>query len=213
MKMKLYDVSLPLSDSLPTWPGDAPVRLTAIKSIANGDKANLTKIEMGAHSGTHIDAPSHFLRDGATTDSISVDTLIGPCLVIDPDSGMVIGKKDLEKFNIGGHSRILIKTRNSKMWADNITSFVTDYVSLGIEAAQYLVENNVALVGIDYLSVEVYKSEGAPVHKLLLNNNVVILEGLNLSGVKAGVYELICLPLSLQGREGSPARVVLREMS
>lgn len=213
MKMKLFDVSLPLSDSLPTWPGDAPVRLTTIKSIANGDKANLSKIEMGAHSGTHIDAPSHFLRDGAATDSISVDTLIGPCLVIDPDSGMVIGKKDIEKFDIAGHSRILIKTRNSKMWADNITSFVTQYVSLGIDAAQHLVENGVVLVGVDYLSVEVYKSEGAPVHKLLLSNNVIILEGLNLSGVRAGVYELMCLPLKLQGCEGSPARVVLREMA
>ncbi|MBF0558424.1 MAG: cyclase family protein [Nitrospirae bacterium] len=211
--MKSHDISLRLSDCLPTWPGDAPVRITTTKSIANGDKCNLSKIEMGAHAGTHLDAPSHFIKDGATVDSIPVEALIGPCLVIDPDSDLLIEKKDLLKFNLDGHSRILIKTRNSKKWADNIGSFDTDYVSLGIDAAQYLVEMKVVLVGIDYLSIESYGSDGAPVHKLLLKKNIVILEGLNLSGIKTGVYELICLPLRLEGCEGSPARAILREIS
>lgn len=209
--MKLYDISLPISNNLPVWPGDISVSLTTTKSISKGDNCNLTKIEMGTHTGTHIDAPYHFLEDGATTDTIPIETFIGPCLVVELDSEVLIGKKDFRRYNLNGHSRILIKTRNSELWANKISSFDTNYVALGIEAAQYLVEMNTILVGIDYLSIEAFQSDASPVHKLLLNNNITVLEGLNLSGVKAGAYELICMPLKLQGCEGAPARVLLRE--
>jgi arylformamidase len=211
--MKLYDITLPITGDLPVWPGDPSVSLVMNSSIAKGDKCNLTGIQMGAHTGTHIDAPYHFLEGGATTDAIPIETFIGPCVVIEVDSGVRIEKKDLLKYDLTGHSRVLIKTRNSKLWAENSRSFNTNYVSLGIDSAQYLVEMKTVLVGIDYLSIESFRSDGSPVHKLLLKNNITILEGLNLSGVKAGVYELICMPLKLGGCEGAPARVLLREMA
>jgi len=210
--MKLFDISLPISNDLPVWPGDPSVSLIMTNSIVKGDQCNITRIQIGAHTGTHIDAPYHFLNDGATVDTIPIETFIGTCLVVDLDSEVLIEEKDLRKYNLAGHSRILIKTRNSAMWSNNIRkSFITNYVALGIDAARYLVEINTILVGIDYLSIESFQSEGSPVHKLLLRNNITVLEGLNLSGVKAGKYELICLPLNLEGCEGSPARVLLRE--
>jgi len=209
--MKLYDISLPISKDLPVWPGDPSVSLMMTSSILKGDQCNITRMQMGAHTGTHIDAPYHFLKGAATTDAIPLETFIGPCFVVELDAEGLIEKKDFREYNLNGHSRILIKTRNSELWANNISSFDKNYVALGIDAAQYLVEMNTILVGIDYLSIESFQSDGCPVHKLLLKNNITILEGLNLSGVKAGVYELICMPLKLQGCEGSPARALLRE--
>ncbi len=209
--MKLYDISLPISSDLPVWPGDPSVSLMMTSSILKGDQCNITKIQMGVHAGTHIDAPYHFLEDGAITDAIPLETFIGHCFVVELNAEVLIEKKDFRKYNLNGHSRILIKTRNSELWANNINSFDKNYVSLGIDAAQYLVEMNTILVGIDYLSIESFESHDCPVHKLLLKNNITILEGLNLSGIKAGVYELICMPLKLQGCEGAPARVLLRE--
>lgn len=211
--MKLYDITLPVSNDLPVWPGDPPVSIMVTKSILKGDQCNITKIQMGTHTGTHVDAPLHFLKDGTTIDTIPIETFIGPCLVVELDSEALIEKNDFQKYNLSGYSRILIKTRNSELWAKNISSFDTNYVALGINAAQYLIENTISLIGIDYLSIEAFQSYSSPVHKLLLKNNVTILEGLNLSGVKAGVYELICLPLKLHGCEGAPARVLLREAS
>ena len=209
--MKFYDISLPISNNLPVWPGDAPVSLKMVSSIAKGDQCNITGIEMGTHVGTHIDAPYHFLEDGATIDTIPIETFIGPCFVVELDAKALIEKKDFRKYNLNGYSRILIKTRNSELWSNNISSFDTNYVSLGINAAQYLVEMKTILVGIDYLSIESFQCGSCPVHKLLLKNNITVLEGLNLSGVKTGVYELLCMPLKLQGCEGAPARVLLRE--
>lgn len=211
--MKLYDVTLPISNDLPVWPGDPSVSIMATKSILKGDQCNITKIQMGAHTGTHLDAPLHFFKDGGTIDTIPIETFIGPCLVVELDSEVLIEREDFRKYNLNGHSRILIKTENSELWANKINSFSTNYVALGIGAAEYLLERNVSLIGIDYLSIEKFQSDGSPVHKLLLKNNVTILEGLNLSGVKEGVYELICMPLKLHGCEGAPARVLLREAS
>ena len=210
--MKLYDITLPITNDLPVWPGDPPVSMMMNTSIAKGGPCNITGIQMGAHTGTHIDAPYHFFEDGAKADSIPIETFIGPCVVIEVDSDIRIDKKELLKYDLSGHSRVLIKTKNSEPGAENSRSFNPNYVSLGIDAAQYLVEMKTVLVGIDYLSIESFRSPGSPVHKILLKNNITILEGLNLSGVNAGVYELLCLPLKLVGCEGAPARVILREM-
>lgn len=211
--MKLFDISLPITNNLPVWPGDPSVSLTMTSSILKGDQCNITRIEMGTHTGTHIDAPYHFFKDGATIDTVPIETFIGPCFVVELDAKILIEKKDLQKYNLNGHSRILMKTRNSELWAKNICSFTKNYVALGNSAAQYLVELNTVLVGIDYLSIESFQSNGCQVHKLLLKNNITVLEGLNLSEVKAGIYELICLPLKLNGCEGAPARVLLRDYS
>src|SRR5208283_1987914 len=209
--MKLFDITLPITNDLPVWPGDPSVSLTMNTSIAKGDGCNVTGIQMGAHTGTHIDAPYHFLQDGATIDSIPLETFMGRCVVIEVDSEVSIQKKDILKYDIAGQSRVLVKTRNSQIWTGAFKSFDTNYVSLGKDAAQYLVEMKVLLVGIDYLSVESFNSPDSSVHKLLLMHNIIILEGLNLSGVKAGLYELFCLPLKLMGCEGAPARVILRD--
>ncbi|MEI6056578.1 MAG: cyclase family protein [Lentisphaerota bacterium] len=211
--MKLYDISLPISNDLFVWPGDPSVSLIQAKSISKGDQCNVSQLQMGVHTGTHIDAPYHFINDGARVESIPMETFIGTCLVIEVDSKTLVEKQDLLKYKIGEHSRILLKTRNTDLWANNVKSFDRNFVALAIDAAQYLIEMNILLVGIDYLSIESFHSANNPVHKLLLKNNITILEGLNLSKIKPGVYELICLPLKLQGCEGSPARVLLRELA
>ena len=209
--MKIYDVTLPLSERQVIWPGDPPVSFKLIKSILNGDPCNVTKIEMGAHSGTHIDAPFHFFKNGATTDSIPLHTFIGQCLVIDTDSKFAVEKKDLIKYDISKYSKILIKTKNSELWANNVDSFTPYFIFLSIDAAKYLVEMNVSLVGIDYLTIEAFNSSDNQVHKLLLRNNITILEGLDLSKIKSGIYNLICMPLKIEGCEAAPARVVLQD--
>lgn len=209
--MKLYDVTLPISKDMVTWPGDPSVSLNQAKSISKGDKCNITQMQMGIHTGTHVDAPYHFIEDGGKLGSIPIENFIGPCLVVELDSKVIVEKQDLIKHNIAGYSRILLKTKNSELWENNINSFKADFIALGLDAAQYLVEMNVILVGIDYLSIESPRSHNNKVHKLLLKNDIIILEGLNLSKVKAGLYELMCLPLKLQHCEGAPARVILRE--
>src|SRR5271169_6183944 len=127
--MKLYDITLPITNDLPVWPGDPPVSLMMNTSIAKGDKCNITSIQMGAHTGTHIDAPYHFLEDGATADSIPIETLIGACVVIEVDSKVCIEKKDFRKYDLTGHSRVLFKTGNSELWSENNRAFNANYVS------------------------------------------------------------------------------------
>ena len=208
--MKLYDISLPVSNDLPVWPGDPRVSMEHVKSIAAGDSSNLTRIIMGAHAGTHVDAPSHFLEQGTTIDALPLENCNGPCLVVESGAERLIEKSELEKFNLDGYVRILFKTRNSRLWSDAAAGFRKDYVALDAGAAAYLAEKKIILVGIDYLSIEEFQSGESGVHKILLEKEIVILEGLNLSGVKPGAYELMCLPLKLKGAEGAPARAVLR---
>lgn len=207
---KMHDISAPISNKLPVWPGDPSVSIIQRKAFSTGDHCNVTEIHMGTHAGTHIDAPLHFIEGGAAVDAIPIDICIGPCLVIELDSKDVISREDLRKNRLSGHSRVLLKTRNSELWA-NDNSFHMNYVALGLSAAQYLIETGVVLVGIDYLSIEAYQSPGSRVHTLLLQNNIVVVEGLNLSSVKPGEYELICAPIRLMGAEAAPARVFLRE--
>ena len=210
--MKLHDVSVLISDKLPIWPGDPGISVKLTSSLARGDNANVTVIDMGAHTGTHIDAPFHFEPDGKTIDQLPIEILIGPCRVIEMlDVKESIGPSVLEKLDLGGAVRILFKTRNSRWWEYGEKEFQKKFVHLSEEGARYLVEQGVKLVGIDYLSVERFKSPDHATHHLLLRNQVVIIEGLNLSGVAMGEYELIALPLKLKGADGSPARVVLRE--
>ncbi len=210
--MKLYDITIPISNGMPVWPGDPAVSMAMTKSILSGDKCNVTRIRMGSHTGTHVDSPYHFFKDKATIDMIPLETLIGPCLVVESCANhTIIKKEDFKNYDLRGHSRILIKTKNSQFWANN-RAFNKDYSALRMDAAQYLAEMNFKLVGIDYLSIEPFDSEGSGVHKLLLANNIPILEGLNLSDVEAGPYELVCLPLKLKGCDGAPARAILRQL-
>jgi len=210
--MKLHDVSILISEDIPIWPNDPGISMDLTRSIARGDNANVTRLNMGVHTGTHIDAPFHFEPNKATIDQLSLDVLIGPCRVFEiPEISKAIGPSDLEKLDFDNHIRVLFKTKNSKLWKNGERVFKKDFVHMQLEGAKFLIDQSIKLVGIDYLSIENYGSLDHATHHLLLRNNVVILEGLDLSRVSPGDYELIALPLKLKGADGSPARVVLRE--
>ncbi len=207
--MKIIDISLPLSEELPTWPGDPPIQLEQISKIAEGEDANLTHLSMTLHAGTHVDAPVHFLEGGSTVDQLPLDLLVGPVLVIELSTTQSITSQDLEQASISAAcKRLLIKTRNSEHWAKGEMSFDEDFIALGPDAASYLVERGIRVVGIDYLSIAPFH-DPAPTHKILLNAGVLIVESLDLSGVDPGDYELMCLPIKIRGAEGAPARVFL----
>jgi arylformamidase len=171
-------------------------------------------LHFGAHTGTHIDAPAHFIHGAAKVDSVPLELLIGAAEVIEvPQDCLVIDENFVREHVRTGTKRVLFKTKNSEFWQNNLTTFQTDYTSLSNEAATLLAQLNVNLVGIDYLSIEEFQSENFETHLNLLSHDIVILEGLNLSNVDPGIYELICLPLKLAGGDGdgAPARAVLRQ--
>jgi len=203
------DISVPLRTGMVHWPGDPPVNLKRVKSLEDGDESNLTKINMGAHTGTHIDAPFHFLPNTATIDQMSPDVTVGPARVIQIEDSKSIQVDELKQHNIEAGERLLFKTTNSdRCWKSD--AFVEDFVYLSLEAASFLAHSKVKLVGVDYLSVGGFKADGAGIHKALLQQDVWILEGLNLSKVLPGIYELVCLPLKIVAGDGAPARAILK---
>ncbi len=211
--MPIYDVTVPVSNELPTWPSDPAVEITDWRSLSAGDGANVSMLNFGAHTGTHVDAPAHFIEGAAKVESLSLDALIGEALVIElPEAARVIDDKFVRKAYVSGTERVLFKTRNSAYWSEADPQFHTDFTYLDLAAAEWLAAQGIKLVGIDYLSIEKYASARHETHLALLSRGVVILEGLNLSGIVAGKYELICLPLRLRSNkgDGAPARVVLR---
>ncbi len=205
--MKIYDISVPLFAGLPAYPGDPPVELEPVSSISRGDLANVTRLTLTTHSGTHLDAGRHFDDNGLTVDLLPLTLLIGKALVVELAGVNEIGPVNLQRLPLRGHERVLFKTDNSALWEQ--AGFVPDYGHLTVDAARYLLDMGVRLVGIDYLSVESIDGDGA-VHRLLLGEGAVILEGLNLAGVAPGEYELICLPLKVRDGDGAPVRAVLR---
>lgn len=209
--MTLYDVSLPISDELPIWPGDPGISMTLSSSLARGDAANVTRLTMGVHTGTHIDAPSHFEPDGIGIDGLPLNILIGPCRLFDMSAVKErIDRMALETIDLSGVTRVLFKTTNSQWWQSGEKRFQETFIYLSQDGASYLVERGLQLVGVDYLSVEKFRSPDHKTHHTLLRHKVIIIEGLNLSGVPAGDYELIALPIKLKGADGAPTRVVLR---
>lgn len=211
--MQIYDVSVPLSGSTHTYPGDPGIDIIEWSSMAKGNPANVSLLHFGAHSGTHVDAPAHFIEGGGRVESLPFESLIGEALVIEvPDDYKVIDANFIRAHIAQNVERILFKTRNSSFWNNLQNGFRTDYTYLHPEAARLLVESGVKLVGIDYLSIEQFESEKFETHQALLSSNVVILEGLDLRTVSSGIYELICLPLKIAGGtgDGAPARAVLR---
>jgi arylformamidase len=210
---RLVDVSLALSGALVTWPGDPKPVLSRLTDLDHGDACTTTHLSMVVHTGTHVDAPAHFVQGGAGVDQLALDTLIGPALVVRiPDGADAITPAHLAHIPAGTR-RILFKTRNSARWADPTHDFDPDFVALTPDAAQALVDMGVGLVGIDYLSVERFNEPGNATHLALLGAGVVALEGLDLRRVEAGPWRLICLPLNIPGCDGAPARVVLESLS
>lgn len=214
--MEIYDVSVPLSGATPTYPGDPGIRIEPWLTLANGDNANVSFMHFGLHSGTHVDAPSHFIEGGSKVSSLPLNSLIGVADVVEvPDDVRVINSDFVAANCTNSSERILFKTRNSAFWNNPQDGFREDYTYLDAEAAKLLVTSGVRLVGIDYLSVEEFRSEKFETHLALLSKDVVILEGLDLRAVPSGTYELICLPLKIAGGagDGAPARVVLRTLN
>lgn len=207
--MKLYDISLPLRDDLPSWPGDPRPQIERIRSISQGSTSNLTQMTITVHTGTHIDAPDHFLDNGQGVDQIPLDLLIGSAAVVQLPPGQAITAEMLKAANLPTRiRRLLFKTPNSQFWAQGLESFQTDFMALTANAAEYLVQKDIEVIGVDYLSVAPY-ADPVPTHKILLEEQVLIIEGLDLSGVDPGQYTLYCLPLKIPGAEGAPARVLL----
>ena len=204
----IYDISTPVQSGGVIYPGNPEITIEAQQAISMGAGANVSSVALGSHTGTHVDAAKHFFDDGQTVDRIPLDRLIGPAILIAfGDEVMSIGAADLERHEIGSHTRVLLKTRNSSLLRR--PEFVKDYTYLAPDGAEYLARRGVELVGIDYYSIEQFKSGHHRTHLTLLERSVVIVEGLDLSEPPPGEYELICLPLRLAGLDGAPARAVL----
>ena len=210
--MPIYDVTVPIRSGMPIYEGDPPVKIEAASSLASGDSANVSFLHLGAHTGTHVDAPAHFIEGAAKIDSLSFDILIGPARLIHvAEDRTEIDSEFLSSCDLENVERIVFRTRNSNFWNEG---FRKDFTHLLPEAAEMLVNRGVKLVGTDYLSIEKFHSGHHRTHIALLARGVVIVEGLNLSGVPAGDYELICLPLKIAegAGDGAPARVILRAL-
>jgi arylformamidase len=210
--MKIYDITVPIRSKMPVYEGDPGVKIDAWSAFAKGDSSNVSMLNFGAHTGTHVDAPAHFIEGARKIDALPLEVLIGAARVIRvADDVTEITPEFLERCDLGGIERVIFHTRNSGLWSDN---FRSDYTHLLPEAARSLVDRGVKLVGTDYLSIEKFHSGHHRTHLTLLSSNVVIVEGLNLSDVPEGDYELICLPLKIAdgSGDGAPARAVLRTM-
>lgn len=210
--MKIHDVTVTIRPGMVVWPGDHQVELYRNGKIEEGANANVSNLSISVHTGTHVDAPYHFLPTGSTVELLPLDVLVGPVQAVElPDSVLFIDQKVLEAVHIHPETtRILFKTRNSSFWSAADDTFHTDFVGITEDGSQYLVEKGIKLVGIDYLSIAPYK-KSRPTHEVMLNAKMVIIEGLDLSQVDPGTYELYCLPLKLMNTDGAPARVILVE--
>jgi arylformamidase len=208
--MIIHDVTLPISPDMPVWPGDPSVVLERVSSMDAGAHDNVSRLACGVHTGTHVDAPHHFLNDGRTVESLSLDILIGPAMVVKiPDEAGVVNEAVLENAAIpAGTDRLLLRTRNSKLWEQDERNFFTGFVGISADGADWLVKHGVKLIGIDYLSVAPYH-QSIPTHRALLEAGIIIIEGLDLSAIVPGPYTLYCLPLKLVGSDGAPARTIL----
>ncbi|HKJ26807.1 MAG TPA: cyclase family protein [Anaerolineales bacterium] len=209
--MRTYDITLTISPDLVVWPGDPPVEISMTETIAEGADANVSRIQMGVHTGTHIDAPRHYLEDGKTIDDLDLDMLCGRVYVLHvPEEVNLITKEVIEESRIPPRTkRVLFRTRNSNLWqSGNHTEFDQEFVALAPDACELLIQRGVKLIGVDYLSVAPY-NDGVPTHVTLLQAGIVIVEGLDLSAVSQGRYTMYCLPLKIAGVEGAPARAIL----
>jgi arylformamidase len=197
--MQIFDISVPIGPGMITYPGDPQVFMERVVSIEHGDIANLTRLDFGVHTGTHVDAPVHFIDEGVGADALPLEVFLGPCLVVDATG---VDREIGPELVPAGADRVLFKTRNSELWDRD--RFEEAFVRIGVAAAQRLVDESVRLVGIDYLSV------GEPeTHETLLGAGIAAIEGLDLRGIEPGPYQLACLPLRLVGSDGAPARAVL----
>lgn len=210
--MKIHDVTLTIRPGMAVWPGEPEVELYRLKKLEDGANANVTYMGFAVHTGTHVDAPCHFLLDGSSVDTLPLDVLVGEVFVAElPDIVNEITVEEVKALELKpGTERVLFKTRNSQYWLEGNDEFKSDFVGITEDGAQALVDLGVKLVGIDYLSIAPFK-KSRPTHLVMLNAKMVVIEGLELSKVSAGKYTLFCLPLKLANADGAPARVILVE--
>jgi len=210
----IFDVSLGIGPEMLTWPGDPPVEIDPAKRLSKGDPANVSELRLGTHTGTHVDPPFHFIDGGRTAEALDLTVLVGPALVADLRyAGPSITPDELEALDIpDGTQRILFKTPNSELWTKTPVRFPDSYTALTPEGARWCVERGLRLVGTDFLSIERKGAPGHPTHVTLLEAGVIILEGLDLSAVDPGAYDLSVLPLKVLGGDGAPARAILQTL-
>ena len=207
--MKIYDVTIPISNDLVVYPGDPPIKIERQSIIDNDDaKYNVSQYSFGSHTGTHVDPPFHFFENGLTVDELPLELLMGRARVVEITAAQ-INESALGEFDFTADARVLFKTRNSYLWSQE--DFVEDYVYITPEAARALVGEGIKVVGIDYLSVEKFGSKNMETHLTLLKAGTIIIEGLDLREIEPGDYEMTCLPLKIKNGDGAPARVVLRQ--
>ncbi|MDJ0985057.1 MAG: cyclase family protein [Desulfobacterales bacterium] len=210
--MKIIDISVPLSPHLPVWPGDRQIVLERYHALSRGDTSNDTRLVCSVHSGTHVDAPLHFVENGASVEQLPLDVLMGPAVVVELPEIDVITPEQLDAQELPPSTqRLLLKTKNSRLWDHPDHKFNPEFVALSAASADWMVDQGIRLVGIDYLSIQLYDDVEPQTHRTLLDAGIIILEGLDLRQVRSGRYDLICLPLKLAGSEGAPARAVLIE--
>jgi len=209
-RSKWSDVTLPISSQLVTWPGDPAVSMELVHDMLKGAPNNVSKISMGSHTGTHVDAPRHFLKEGKKIEVMPVEIMMGIARVIEIHNPRVDSAELVDKHVRRGE-RILLKTRNSaQQWSKS--PFNENFVSISQKAAKYLAKKSLKLIGIDYLSVGGFKDDGAEIHRILLGSGAWLIEGLDLSEISPGKYYLVCLPLKFESGDGAPARVILKSL-
>jgi arylformamidase len=208
---RIIDVTVPFSAELPVWPGDPPIELRPLERIADGASSNVTQIVCPTHCGTHVDPPWHFVDDGARLDSVPLERWIGPSQVVEiPGTRDLIQAADLQSAGVAPETtRLLLKTANSRKWRQPTSRLETDYVALTPDAAAWVVQRRIRLIGIDYLSIECWDDHSNATHRTLLGNDVLVIEGLDLRDVEPGHYTLVCMPLRIRDGDGAPARVAL----
>jgi arylformamidase len=207
--VRYYDISLNLSTDTVRWVVAPPLEVHERRRMSRGDDANASALTVSVHAGTHVDAPFHFLPDGAGIDSLPLERFIGPALVHSVEADRYITEDHVKAIPLDGATRVLFKTRNSELLKKR--EYDPDFVAFSVEAARALVVRGVELVGLDYLSVA-HADEQVQVHRAFLDHSVVVLEGIDLSAIVPGRYELICFPLRLRGLDGAPCRAVLRDL-
>jgi arylformamidase len=208
--MSWIDISVAVQSAMPHWPGDPAPTLDRVVDMDRGDICNVRYLTMSAHTGTHMDAPLHFIRDGRSIDSMPLTATVGPARVISIENSEFITPEELSLHHIQPNERVLFKTINSAgIW--NSPEFVKNFVHCNAAAAAYLVERQVQTIGIDYLSIGGYECDGVETHQILLGAGIWVIEGLNFADVEPGNYDLICLPLKILGGDGAPARAIIRK--
>ena len=209
MSKNWIDVSVPLHTGMVHWPTDPPVQIERFADMTKGAICNVSKVDMCAHAGTHMDGLNHFIKDGASLDTVPFDAVIGPCRVIEIKDADSVKPAELARHRLRRGERILLKTRNSKRawWEEE---FDPKFIHISKEAARHMVDRDIRTIGVDYLSVGGYQRDGVECHQVLLGAGVWIIEGLNLAKVKPGKYDLLCLPVKIRHSDGAPARAILK---